>query len=34
VIIGIYGGWANPTEAASIGAAACGALAIFTGGMR
>ncbi|MBK7615263.1 MAG: TRAP transporter large permease [Burkholderiales bacterium] len=34
VIVGIYGGWANPTEAASIGAAACGALAIITGGMR
>jgi C4-dicarboxylate transporter, DctM subunit len=33
VIVGIYGGWANPTEAASIGAAACGALAIW-GGMR
>jgi tripartite ATP-independent transporter DctM subunit len=33
VIVGIYGGWANPTEAASIGAAACGALAII-GGMR
>ena len=24
VIVGIYGGWSNPTEAASIGAAACG----------
>lgn len=34
VIIGIYGGWANPTEAAAIGAAACGVLAISTGGMR
>jgi tripartite ATP-independent transporter DctM subunit len=34
VIVGIYGGWANPTEAASIGAAACGALAILKGGMR
>jgi tripartite ATP-independent transporter DctM subunit len=34
VIVGIYGGWANPTEAASIGAAACGALAILSGGMR
>lgn len=33
VIVGIYGGWANPTEAASIGAAACGVLAI-AGGMR
>ena len=34
VIVGIYGGWANPTEAASIGAAACGVLAFVTGGMR
>jgi len=34
VIIGIYGGWANPTEAAAIGAAACGVLAVVTGGMR
>ncbi|NMG75751.1 TRAP transporter large permease [Aromatoleum diolicum] len=34
VIIGIYGGWANPTEAASIGAAACGILAVVSGGMR
>jgi C4-dicarboxylate transporter, DctM subunit len=34
VIVGIYGGWANPTEAAAIGAAACGALAIARGGMR
>ncbi len=33
VIVGIYGGWANPTEAASIGAAACGMLALV-GGMR
>ena len=34
-IVGIYGGWANqPTEAAAIGAAACGILAIVTGGMR
>jgi tripartite ATP-independent transporter DctM subunit len=33
VIVGIYGGWANPTEAASIGAAACGVLALL-GGMR
>ena len=31
VIVGIYGGWANPTEAASIGAAACGVLALFSG---
>jgi C4-dicarboxylate transporter, DctM subunit len=34
VIVGIYGGWANPTEAAAIGAAACGILAIAVGGMR
>lgn len=34
VIVGIYGGWANPTEAASIGAAACGILAVLQGGMR
>lgn len=34
VIIGIYGGWANPTEAASIGAAACGILALLSGEMR
>src|SRR5512142_930909 len=31
VIVGIYGGWANPTEAAAIGAAACGAIAIGNG---
>ncbi len=31
VIVGIYGGWANPTEAASIGAAACGVLALVAG---
>ena len=34
VIVGIYGGWANPTEAASIGAACCGMLAVVTGKMR
>jgi tripartite ATP-independent transporter DctM subunit len=34
VIVGIYGGWANPTEAAAIGAAACGGIAIVSGGMR
>jgi TRAP-type C4-dicarboxylate transport system permease large subunit len=34
VIVGIYGGWANPTEAAAIGAAACGILAVTTGGMH
>jgi C4-dicarboxylate transporter DctM subunit len=33
VIVGIYGGWANPTEAAAIGAAACGILGVG-GGMR
>ena len=31
VIIGIYAGWANPTEAASIGAGACGIMAFFFG---
>ena len=31
VIVGIYGGWANPTEAAAIGAAACGILAVVNG---
>jgi tripartite ATP-independent transporter DctM subunit len=34
VIVGIYGGWANPTEAASIGAASCGIIAMVSGGMR
>ncbi|MCB6182643.1 TRAP transporter large permease [Leeia sp. TBRC 13508] len=34
VVIGIYDGWANPTEAASIGAAACGLIAVISGGMR
>ncbi|PWC35169.1 TRAP transporter large permease [Azospirillum sp. TSO22-1] len=34
VIVGIYGGWANPTEAASIGAAACGLIALLSGGMK
>jgi tripartite ATP-independent transporter DctM subunit len=34
VIVGIYDGWANPTEAASIGAAACGVLAVWRGGLR
>ncbi|HXX86643.1 MAG TPA: TRAP transporter large permease [Casimicrobiaceae bacterium] len=33
VTIGIYGGWANPTEAAAIGAAACGLLAVVVGRM-
>jgi tripartite ATP-independent transporter DctM subunit len=31
VIVGIYGGWANPTEAAAIGAAACGILGAVRG---
>ncbi len=31
VIVGIYDGWANPTEAASIGAAACGIIAVVNG---
>lgn len=34
VIVGIYGGWANPTEAAAIGAAACGIMAFVSGGLR
>ncbi len=34
VIYGIYGGWANLTEAASIAAAACGLYAVARGGMR
>ncbi len=34
VIVGIYGGWANPTEAASIGAAACGLIAFVSGNLR
>src|SRR5947208_7164636 len=34
VIVGIYGGWANPTEAAAIGAAACGILAVVNGMRR
>jgi C4-dicarboxylate transporter, DctM subunit len=33
VIVGIYAGWANPTEAAAIGAAACGMLALVSGKM-
>ena len=31
VIVGIYGGWADPTEAAAFGAAATGALAVRNG---
>lgn len=34
VIVGIYGGWANPTEAAAIGAVACGLMAMITGRLR
>ncbi|WP_340642928.1 TRAP transporter large permease subunit [Pasteurella multocida] len=33
VIISIYGGWANPTEAASIGAASCGIISWLSGGL-
>ena len=33
VVVGIYGGWANPTEATSIGAAACGLIALASGGL-
>lgn len=31
VIFGLYGGWANLTEAASLGAAACGVYAVWRG---
>jgi TRAP-type C4-dicarboxylate transport system permease large subunit len=31
VVVGIYGGWADPTEAAAFGAAATGALAVRNG---
>lgn len=31
IIVGIYGGWATPTEAAGIGAGACGLIALFKG---
>ncbi|MCZ2105109.1 MAG: TRAP transporter large permease [Burkholderiales bacterium] len=34
VIVGIYAGWATPTEAAAIGAAACGIIAVVSGGLR
>jgi C4-dicarboxylate transporter DctM subunit len=34
VIVGIYRGWFSPTEAAAIGAAIVGLLAVFHGGMR
>jgi tripartite ATP-independent transporter DctM subunit len=34
VIVGIYAGWANPTEAAALGAGSCAILAIVSGGMR
>ncbi|MDY4479831.1 MAG: TRAP transporter large permease [[Pasteurella] aerogenes] len=34
VIISIYGGWANPTESASIGAAACGIIAWLSGDLK
>jgi len=34
VIVGIYGGWSNPTEAAAIGASAAAVLAVIQGKMR
>jgi len=34
VVIGIYAGWFSPTEAAAVGAAAVGLLAVLAGGMR
>ena len=34
IVVGIYGGWASPTEATSIGAAGCGLIAFLFGGLR
>ena len=34
IVVGIYGGWASPTEATSIGAAGCGLIAALFGGLR
>ncbi len=34
IVVGIYGGWASPTEATSIGAAGCGIMAFLSGGLR
>lgn len=34
VIVGIYAGWTTDTEAAAIGAAACGMIAVVSGGLR
>ncbi|MCG5237897.1 TRAP transporter large permease [Xanthobacter oligotrophicus] len=34
IVVGIYGGWASPTEATSIGAAGTGLIALVTGGLR
>ena len=34
VVCGIYLGWFSPTEAAAVGAAAVGVLAVVLGGMR
>lgn len=34
IVVGIYGGWASPTEATSIGAAGCGLIAFCFGGLR
>lgn len=34
IVVGIYGGWASPTEATSIGAAGAGLIAAAFGGLR
>ena len=34
IVVGIYGGWASPTEATSIGAAGSGLIAFLSGGLR
>ncbi len=34
IVVGIYGGWASPTEATSVGAAGCGIMAFLSGGLR
>ncbi len=34
IVVGIYGGWASPTEATSIGAAGTGLIGVLLGGLR
>ncbi len=34
IVVGIYGGWASPTEATSVGAAGSGIIAFLSGGLR